>query len=104
MEELGFKTEKSLNYVYECADHHKTWRLMELLLFAVTDEILHLYTSQTNEYSVDGFWNWLHTNDAFSQNFVYGHQMTFHLLFAIILFRVSVRRNCYKGISRSRKK
>ena len=99
--ELGFTSQNALKYMYNCKDHHKTWRLCELILFSCTDEILQPYTDENgDECSVNGFWQWITSQNnqgKLSKNYVYVQEMTLDILIGIMLFRISIRRNNYDG-------
>ncbi|XP_066924076.1 uncharacterized protein [Clytia hemisphaerica] len=94
--QLGFETDKAKDVFRKDKDHHKEWCFRELMFYAGVDELLSLYVkSFATDVSLTGFWN---RCQAQSPNLKYMANMCLNHLFAMMLFRVSVRRNCFEGI------
>ena len=104
--ELGFKTENALNFAFKCSDHHKTWSILEIILFAFTDELLYPYVlscrSKNKNATIDDYWNW--SADIVNPNYLFIQQMIFTFLHSIMMFRVGVRNNDHKAILTAQRK
>ena len=100
VKELGYRSENALKYALSCSDHHKTWSICEIILLALTDELLYPYVKKSictgEEITVDGYWKW--STSVINPNYIYVPQMSLTFLQAKMLFRVGVRRNDYKSI------
>ena len=98
-EELGFKSENAQKMMFNCKDHHKTWRFLEALLFGFLDESLSLYKkSKTTQANACDYLEWLKQQP---ENHRFISSMIFDYLFGVMLLRISIRRNCFDGISLS---
>ena len=96
LQKENFASQKAQDF-YNCSDHHKTWRFLEIIiLFSATDELLDTYVNNADDPSVEGYWEWSAKFEKENDNFYY-LKVTFKYLFAIITFRTSVRLNCYEG-------
>ena len=103
---MGFVTPKSLDYAKRCVDHHKSWRILEILYVAVTDELLvpyirHCKDSMT-EPSVEGYWIW--ADKVTNPNYLYMQQMVLTFLHAMMLFRTGCRKGNARAIISARDK
>ena len=111
---LPYKLDQQFQFVIEflvsvtqmksCKYHHKTWELLELLAFGMTDELISPYLKtlgSQDKPTVAGYWNWakqMNETENLSDNYLYMQQMVFNVLLGIIGFRVSVRRNNFEGL------
>ncbi|XP_062590244.1 uncharacterized protein LOC134251839 [Saccostrea cucullata] len=100
---LGFKSPKALAACQAAHDHHKSWQILEIFLFAMSGELLVPYVRQALEKketpSVEGFLASNKTpNAALMAKIVFDHSLALHV------FRAGVRRNNTEVILCSRSK
>jgi hypothetical protein len=92
--ELGFKTPKAQDCARKCSDHHKTFKILEILYIAMVDELLVPFVQFCKTHSVeatlDQYWIW--SQDVKNANYMYCQQMALTFLHAIMVFRVGCRR------------
>ncbi|MES9884493.1 MAG: hypothetical protein ABW185_26915, partial [Sedimenticola sp.] len=90
---LSFKSPRALEFAKKCSDHHKTFKIVEILYIAATDELLVPYVRHcirnNSSPSVDGYWDW--SAAVVNPNYHYTQQMVFTFLHSIMLFRVGCR-------------
>ena len=72
------------------------WPLLESILFAFLDESVDLFKqANTSEQAASDYLEWLRDG---TDNHRFIASMVFDYLFGIMLFRISVRRNCFEGL------
>ena len=90
---LGFSSPKAQEYARRCSDHHKSWKILEILYLAITDELLLPYVryclKNTISPSASGYWQW--ADDICNPNYMYLQQMALTFLHSLMLFRVGCR-------------
>lgn len=103
---LGFNTLKSLDYAKRCGDHHKSWRILEILYIAATDELLLPYVRMCKHSgispTVDGYWTWC--EDVVDPNYLYIQQMVLTFLHSLMVFRSGCRKGNAEAISAAKDK
>ena len=81
---MGHSTQKALEFAKRCADHHKSWKILEILYLAITDELLVPFVryclNDNLSPSVVGYWKW--AEDICDPNYMYMQQMalTFYMV------------------------
>ena len=90
---LGWKSIKALTACEKCTNHHKSWQILQILFSAGTKAVLKPYIVQCkNENttpSVAGLYKYFAKH---SPNYIFMYKCIFTFLFALNLFRSSVRR------------
>lgn len=96
---LGWKSIKALTSCEKCSDHHKAWQMLQILFSAGTKALLKPYVRQcidTNTTpSLTDLYNYLAQQ---SPNYILLYKVIFNFVFAINLFRLSVRRGNFSLI------
>ena len=92
---LNFKSPKAKEACRKAYDHHKAWQMLTILFFGTCDELLTTYirdsmTSGTNPSSTN-FYQYLH--NCRNKNYRFMAEIIFTYLFALMIFRVGVRKN-----------
>ena len=92
---VGFESPKAQLYCKKGSDHHKTWNLLEIMYYSLTEELLIEYVksckSNNADVSVQGYWDW--SENVKDPNYNYLQQTVFTYLHALMLFRTGVRHN-----------
>ena len=91
--ELGFESQRALEYAKKGSDHHKMWKMLEITYLALTDELLTTYVracGTERKPTVDGYWEW--TQGVHNPNYIYLQQMTFTYLHGLMLLRDGSRK------------
>ncbi|XP_076087738.1 uncharacterized protein LOC143058159 [Mytilus galloprovincialis] len=103
---LGFKSIKALQacqVLQECvllfsfsfSDHHKTWQILQIFMFAMAQELLHPYCRQQvlscRTPTVEGFYLWL--AKVSNPNFKFMSDVVFTSCLALHVLRAGTRRN-----------
>ena len=103
---MGYSTPKALEFAKRCADQHKSWKILEILYLAITDELLVPFVryclNDNISPSVDGYWKW--AEDICDPNYMYMQQMALTFLHGIMLFRVDCRNGNSDAIISGREK
>lgn len=98
---MGYKSEAAQYVAKTCKDHHKAWELLITFFFGALRELITVYvremkmSSPNSNLSAAGFFEFTKskTNDP---NFLYLFSQVTTYAFAIINFRMGMRRNNYK--------
>ena len=97
---LGWKSIKALTACENCTDHHKAWQILQILFSACTRAILKPYVRQcineSTPTSLSGLYSFLAQQ---SPNYMFMFKCNFTFLFALTLFRSSVRRSNFIFLS-----
>ena len=90
---LGLKSVKALTACENCTDHHKALQVLQILFYACTRAILKPYVRQcineSTPTALSGLYSFL-AQQSPTYMFMYKCSLTF--LFALTLFRSSVRK------------
>ena len=98
---MGFKSEAAKYVAKACKDHHKAWELILIFFFASLRELVTVYVRETKSSSPDatlsaaGFFQFTKTKSN-KPSFLYLFSQVTNYAFAIINFRMGIRRNNYK--------
>ena len=97
---LGWRSIKALTSCEKCTDHHKAWQMLQILFSAGTKALLKPYVRQCIEtktpLSLTGLYKYLSEQ---SPNYMLIYKCIFTFLFAMNLFRSSVRRGNFVLLS-----
>ena len=98
LKKLAINTDAALDHAKSCANHHKTWRVMELFFFSLTDEIFLIFHNDLLFADhLATFWGW--AQNRTDDNIIYPIDMVLTYLFSILLFSSSVRNYNYDAVS-----
>ena len=98
---MGYKSEPAKYVAKTCKDHHKAWELILIFFFASLRELVTIYVRETksspsaNSLSASGFFEFTKIKTK-NPSFLYLFSQVTTYAFAIINFRMGVRRNNYK--------
>ena len=97
---LGWKSIKALTACEKCTDHHKAWQILQILFSAGTRSLLkpfihHCIETKTSP-SLSALYKYLSQQ---SPNYIFLYKCIFTFIFAINLFRSSVRRGNFNLLS-----
>ena len=97
---MGYKTEAAQFVAKKCKDHHQAWEMILIFFFGSLRELIVLYVRSrkrngNNELSVEDFLSF--TSEMKEKpNFIYLCNQVINYAFAIINFRMALRRNNLK--------
>ena len=97
---------QALDYARRCSDHHKSWKILEILYLSISDELLVPYMrcclTAGETPTVNGYWR--RADDICNPNYMYFQQMALTFLPSLMLFRVGCRRGNSNAIVAGRDK
>ena len=90
---VGFTSPRALDHARRCSDHHKSWKILEILYLAISDELLVPYVrcclTVGETPTVNGYWR--EADDICNPNYMYFQQMALTSLHSLMLFKVVCR-------------
>lgn len=94
-EKLGFSSKKAREFIIGCGDHHLTWQIFQVSLYAISRELCRIYVvtclRQNSDPSAGGFLLWV--NNTKNPNIVLMYHMAFTFFLSMKCFRSGVRNN-----------
>ena len=92
---MGYKSIKAQVACQNATDHHKSWQILHILLYATADELVLPYVrkclSEKQTPSLTKFYDWLKT--VKDSNYIFMQEAIFTYVYSLFLFRAAVRRN-----------
>ena len=92
---MGYKSIKAQVHCQNASDHHKSWQILQIFLYATADELILPYIrkclSENLKPSLNNFYEWLKT--VKNSNYLFMQEAIFTYVYSVFLFRAAVRRN-----------
>ena len=92
---MGYKSIKAQVACQNATDHHKSWQIFHIFLYATADELVLPYVrkclAENQTPSLTKLYDWLKTVKY--SNYIFMQEAIFTYVYSLFLFRAAVRRN-----------